>query len=73
MHTAFLIIEILLALVLIGVLVLQARGQGFSSSFGGSDSSIYHTRRGFERTLFNFTVGLAIAWVLVAIGASLTF
>lgn len=73
MHTAFQIIQILLALVLIAVLILQARGQGFSAAFGSSDSSIYRSRRGFERTLFNFTIGLAIAWVAVSIGAALTF
>ena len=40
--------------VLIGAVLLQTRGSGFSS-FGSSDSSIYRTRRGFERTLFQFT------------------
>ena len=73
MHQALQVVQIIIALVLIAVLLLQARGQGFSAGFGSSDSSIYRTRRGFERTLFNFTVGLAIAWVLVSIGAALTF
>ena len=70
MHQAFQVVQILLAIVLIGVILLQARGQGFASA--GSDSSIYRTRRGFERTLFQFTIGLAIAWVLISIGTSLT-
>ena len=73
MHTAFQILQILLALILIAVLVLQGRGGGFSAAFGSSDSSIYRTRRGFERTLFQFTIGLAVAWVLVSIGSALTF
>lgn len=73
MHAAFTIIQIIVAVVLIGVLLLQARGQGFSASFGSSDSSIYRTRRGFERTLFQFTIGLGILWVLVSIGTALTF
>ena len=72
MHTAFQIVQILLAIVLIGVILLQARGSGFSG-FGSSDSSIYHTRRGFERTLFQFTIVVAVAWVLVSIGTALTF
>jgi preprotein translocase subunit SecG len=46
--------------------LLQARGTGFSATFS-SDSSIYRTRRGVERTLFQFTIGLAIVWVLVSI------
>jgi preprotein translocase subunit SecG len=73
MNTALVIIQILLALVLIGVLLLQARGSGFSASFGSADSSIYRTRRGFEQTLFQFTIGLAIAWIVVSIGAAITY
>lgn len=72
MHIAILIVQILLAIVLIGAVLLQTRGSGFSS-FGSSDSSIYRTRRGFERTLFDFTIAVAVAWVLVSIGAALTF
>lgn len=72
MHAAFLIVQMLLAIVLIAVILLQARGSGFSA-FGSADTSIYRTRRGFERTLFQFTIVLAVLWVLVSIGAALTF
>lgn len=72
MHAAFQIVQILLSIVLVGAILLQTRGSGFSA-FGSSDSSIYRTRRGFERTLFQFTIVLAVAWVLVSIGATLTF
>jgi preprotein translocase subunit SecG len=71
-HTAFLIIQMLLAIVLIGAILLQTRGSGFSA-FGSADSSIYRTRRGFEKTLFQFTIAVAVAWVLVSIGATLTY
>jgi len=71
-HTAFQIIQIMLAIVLMGSILLQTRGSGFSA-FGSSDSSIYRTRRGFEKTLFQFTIVLAVCWVLVSIGATLTF
>jgi preprotein translocase subunit SecG len=73
MHTAFQVIQLLLSIVLLGILLVQARGQGFSASMGSSDSSIYRTRRGFERTLFNFTIGLAIVWVVVSILTSATY
>jgi preprotein translocase subunit SecG len=72
MHAAFLIVQMLLAIVLIAAVLLQTRGSGFSA-FGSSDSSIYRTRRGFERTLFQFTIVVAVLWVLVSIGAALTF
>ena len=72
MHTAFLIVQMLLAIVLIAAILLHTRGSGFSA-FGSADSSIYRTRRGFERTLFQFTIVLAVLWVLVSIGSALTF
>jgi preprotein translocase subunit SecG len=72
MHVAFQIVQILVATVLMAAILLQTRGSGFSA-FGSSDSSIYRTRRGFERTLFQFTIILAIFWVLVSIGTALTF
>lgn len=62
------IIEIIISVVLIGVVLLQTRGSGFSATFS-SDTSIYRSRRGFERTLFNFTIGLAVAFVLVSIAS----
>ncbi len=72
MHAALQIVQILLAIVLIAVILLQSRGSGFSA-FGSSDSSIYRTRRGFEQTLFQFTIVLAVFWVLVSIGTAVTF
>jgi preprotein translocase subunit SecG len=72
MHAAFLIVQMLLAIVLIAAILLQTRGSGFSA-FGSADSSIYRTRRGFERTLFQFTIVLAVLWVLASIGSALTF
>ena len=60
------IVEILLSIVLIFVILLQTRGSGFSATFS-SDSSIYRSRRGVEKTLFNFTIGLAVIFILVSI------
>ena len=72
MHAAFLIVQMILAIVLIGAILLQTRGSGFSA-FGSADSSIYRTRRGFERTLFQFTIVVAVLWVLVSIAAAISF
>jgi preprotein translocase subunit SecG len=62
----FNIVEIIISIVLIFVVLLQTRGSGFSATFS-SDSSIYRSRRGVEKTLFNFTIGLAVLFVLVSI------
>jgi preprotein translocase subunit SecG len=64
------IVEIILSVVLIFVILLQTRGSGFSATFS-SDSSIYRSRRGVEKTLFNFTIGLAVVFVLVSIASVL--
>jgi protein translocase SecG subunit len=72
MHVALQIVQILLAIVLIAAVLLQTRGSGFSA-FGSSDSSIYRTRRGFEATLFQFTIAIAVIWVLVSIATAMTF
>jgi len=64
--TYFYIVQIFVSLVLIGVLLLQARGSGFSATFN-SDSSIYRTRRGVEKTLFNITIAMAVIFVIVSI------
>jgi preprotein translocase subunit SecG len=62
------IVQIVISIVLVGVIALQARGSGFSATFT-SDSSIYRTRRGVEKTLFNFTIVLAVAFVLISLAS----
>ena len=71
MNTAVSIAMILISVVLILVVLMQSKGSGFSGAFGGSSSSIYRTRRGLEKTLYQFTIGLAIAFVAIAILADI--
>ncbi len=62
------IIQILTSITLIVVIVLQGQGQGLGGLFGGGDSmGLTKTRRGLEKTLFQITVGLAIAFLANAI------
>jgi protein translocase SecG subunit len=46
--------------------LMQARGVGLSSAFGG-DSSVYRSRRGIERQLMRFTVLLVVLFVLFSL------
>lgn len=71
MNTAISIAMILISVMLILVILMQSKGSGFSGAFGGSSSSIYRTRRGLEKTLYQFTIGLAIAFVVIAIVADI--
>ncbi|MFN0073665.1 MAG: preprotein translocase subunit SecG [Chloroflexota bacterium] len=70
MATYLHIVQILISLVLIAIVLLQTRGSSFSATFT-SDSSIYHSRRGVERTLFQFTIGLAVFFVIISIVSAL--
>ena len=60
--------QIIVSIFLIVVVLLQARGTGFAAGFS-SDSSIFRTRRGLEATLFQFTIGLAVLFVGLAIAS----
>lgn len=65
------VVQTILAVTLIVALLLQLRGQGFTGSFGGGSDSIYRTRRGVEKTLFQFTIGLAVAFMVIAVVTSI--
>lgn len=61
------IIQIIISIALIALILLQARGSGLGGIFGGGDSSVYRTRRGVEKTLFNLTIVVALAFFMVSI------
>lgn len=61
------IASIILSVLLIVVVLLQAKGSGFSGGMGGDQGSIYHTRRGLEKTLFQLTILLTVVFVAVAL------
>ncbi len=70
METALNLVMILVSVVLILVILLQTKGSSFSGVFSGDSGSIYRTRRGVEKTLFQFTIGLAVFFVALAIVSS---
>lgn len=68
--TALSIVQIIMALVLTAVVLMQSKGSSFGGIFGGDASSVYRTRRGFEKRLFQFTIGLAVAFFIVCLISS---
>ena len=50
---------IILSILLMIAILLQSRGSGLGASFGG-DSTMYRSRRGIERRLWQFTVAITI-------------
>jgi preprotein translocase subunit SecG len=64
----FNIAQIILSVALIAAILLQSRGGGLGDVFGGGGiDTQYKTRRGLERTLFQVTIGLAAAFLIVAV------
>lgn len=61
------IIQIIISIALIAIILAQARGQGGLGGIFGGEGGVYRTRRGVEKTLFNVTIGLAVAFFVVSI------
>ncbi|MGI5828064.1 MAG: preprotein translocase subunit SecG [Patescibacteria group bacterium] len=60
------LLQIIVSIILSAVILLQAKGSGLSSTFGGS-GAFHHTRRGFERILFQATILLAAVFVATSL------
>ena len=56
------VIEIVLAIVMIVLVVLQAKGSDLGGFMGGDSSSGFRTRRGIDSTMHRATIGFAIAF-----------
>ncbi len=63
------IAQILVSLLLVFLILMQTRGTGFAAGYA-ADSSIYRTRRGVERLLFQLTIAISVVFLLLAIVAS---
>ncbi len=65
MESFFQTAQILVSVLLVSIILIQIRGQG--SGFFGSAQASFRTRRGVEKTLFQFTIILAVVFTLLAI------
>ena len=63
----FQISVIFISIALVVLVLLQSKGAGLGGLFGGETGSLYKTRRGAEKYLFNLTIGLSIAFFVFAI------
>ena len=64
MATFLLIAQIILGIALTILIVFQTQNSGAGSVFG-SDTTVYRTRRGLEKTLYQATIVLSIIFVLL--------
>lgn len=60
--------QIVLSILLVAGILLQVSSAGVGASLGGGDSvANYHTRRGFEKFLFYFTIVVGVLFVAAAV------
>ncbi len=62
----FNVAQIVLSVALVLVVLLQVRGGGLGGIFGQADT-VYRTKRGLEKTLFQLTIALVILFIIISI------
>jgi len=68
MQTYFYVAQIVVAIALILIILLQVRGGGLGGIFGQPDT-VYRTKRGVEKTLFQFTIALVVLFIVITLVA----
>jgi preprotein translocase subunit SecG len=66
MQTYLNIAQIVLAIALILVILLQVRGGGLGGIFGQADT-VFRTKRGVEKTLFQLTIVLVVLFIIISV------
>ena len=66
MQTYFNIAQIVVAVALILAALLQVRGGGLGGIFGQADT-VYRTKRGVEKTLFQLTIALVVLFIAISL------
>jgi preprotein translocase subunit SecG len=66
MQTYLVIAQIVLSIALVLILLLQVRGGGLGGIFGQADT-VYRTKRGVEKTLFQLTIVLVVLFLTISV------
>lgn len=66
MQTYLNVAHLIVSVALILAIVLQVRGGGIGGILGQPDT-VYRTKRGMEKTLFQLTIVLVVLFVIVSI------
>jgi len=60
------IAQIILSVAIILTVLLQVRGGGLGGIFGNPDT-VWRTKRGIEKTLFQLTIALVILFLIISL------
>jgi len=63
MRATISLIQIILGVLLILVIIIQQKGTGVGTAFGG-DLSFYRTKRGAEKVLFYATIVISVVFII---------
>lgn len=66
MKNILVIIEVFITILLIGSILLQVKGTGLGSSFGGG-GEFYQSKRGVEKIVLYGTITLATLFAIVSV------
>ncbi|OGK38715.1 preprotein translocase subunit SecG [Candidatus Roizmanbacteria bacterium RIFCSPHIGHO2_12_FULL_41_11] len=66
MRNVLMIVTIILSIVVVALILLQGRGAGLGSAWGGG-GEFYQTRRGIEKITLRLTIFFIICFLLVSI------
>jgi preprotein translocase subunit SecG len=66
MQTYLTIAQMILSVALVIILLLQVRGGGLGGIFGQPDT-VYRTKRGVEKTLFQFTIIVVVLFIAISL------
>ena len=66
MQTYISVAQIVLSIALILAILFQVRGGGLGGIFGQPDT-VYRTKRGVEKTLFQLTIALVVLFIIISI------
>lgn len=67
MSTYLNLAQIIISVALMVVILMQTKSSGGLGGIFGGDGSLFRTRRGVEKTLFNFTIVLSVAFLAVSL------
>jgi preprotein translocase subunit SecG len=62
-------IQMILAIILVALILMQRSESGSGGAFGGNDNwnAAYHTRRGLEKIIFNTTIVISIIFAVLSL------
>ena len=66
MGASFLFAQIVVSVAIVAAVLLQVRGGGLGGIFGQADT-VYRTKRGAEKILFQLTIVLVVLFAIVSL------